>query len=77
MIGVPMSEPNTPGFVIVNVAVLHFARIEPLGARAVGEVVERSREAGERQVVGVLDDGNDEPPVERDGDADVDTACDR
>ena len=29
------------------------------------------REAGERQVVRVLDDGDDESPVERDGDADV------
>ena len=48
-----------------------------LRARALGEVVERAREAGERQVVGVLDDRDDEPPVERDRDADVDTACGR
>ena len=52
--------------------VLDFVRIEPLGARAIGEIVERARETGEREVVGVLDDGDDEPPVERDGDADVD-----
>ena len=77
MIGVPISEPNTPGLVIVNVRVLHFFGLQLLRARAVGEVVERSREPGERQVVGVLDDRDDEPPVERDGDADVDTACGR
>ena len=52
-------------------AVLHFARIELLRARALGEIVERPREPGQREVVGVLDDRNDQPPVERDGDADV------
>ena len=46
MIGVPRREPNTPGLVMVKVA-LHFLRFEALGPRAIGEVIQRFREAGQ------------------------------
>ena len=72
MIGVPISDPKTPGIRDREGAVLHLARIEPLRARAIREVVERSRESGQRQIVGVLDHRDDQAPVERDRDADVD-----
>ena len=45
MIGVPMSDPNTPGLVIVNVASCTSSGRELLRARAGREVVELSRQA--------------------------------
>src|SRR5206468_11852429 len=36
------------------------------------EIVDRARDSDQRQLVGVLDDGHDQSPVERDRDADVD-----
>ena len=45
---------------------------ELLVAGAVGDVDDGARDAEEVLLFGLLDDGNDEAPVERDGDADVD-----
>ena len=70
MIGVPINDPNTPGLVIVN-AVLHLARIELLDAGPIRQIVERSRNTRQREVVRVLDDGNDQSPLERHRDPDV------
>ena len=53
MIGVPISEPNTPGFVIVNVPSCTSRGSRRFDARAIRQVVERARQAGEREVVGV------------------------
>ena len=72
MIGVPISEPNTPGFVIVNVPSCtsrgssRFAR-----ARFARSLSVRVRPVSER-LSAFLMTGNDESPVERDRDADVD-----
>ena len=74
MIGVPTNEPKPPGFVMVNVPSLHFVGGELLGPRALAEVVDGARHAEEGELVGPLDDRDDEAPVERHGDADVDVA---
>ena len=49
-----------------------FVGLELLGAGALGEIGDGAGDAEEALFFGVLDDGNDESPVERDGDADVD-----
>ena len=72
MIGVPMSEPKTPGLVIVNVpSCTSRGSSRLVRARFARSLSARVR-PGERQVVRALDDGDDESPVERDRDADVD-----
>ena len=71
MIGVPSEGAEHAGIRDRERRALHFLRLQPLVARAIGEIVERAREAGEREIVGILDDGNDQSPVERNGDADV------
>ena len=48
---------------------------QPLGAGALGQVLHCARDAQQRQLVGVPHDRNDQSPVERDGDADVDVAA--
>jgi hypothetical protein len=48
-----------------------FVRLELLAAGALGEVGDGAREAEEAALFGLLDDGNDEAPVERDGDAEL------
>ena len=45
---------------------------ELLAARALGEVGDGARDAQEVLLLGLLDDGNDEAPLQRHGDADVD-----
>ena len=47
-------------------------RSELLVAGAVGQVDDGARDAEEVLLLGLLDDGDDQAPVERDGDADVD-----
>ena len=53
-------------------ALLHFVGTQLLGARPLAEIVDGPRQAEERQLVGVLDHRDDEPPVERHRDAEVD-----
>src|SRR5579863_2276551 len=48
--------------------------LEFLGAGALAEIGDTALEAEEIEVAGVLEDGNDESPVESDGDAYVDVA---
>src|SRR5687768_5450493 len=55
-------------------ALLHFVRVELLGSRALAEVVDRAGDAQQRELVGATDHGNDEPPVERHRDAEIDVA---
>ena len=45
-----------------------------LVAGALAEVGDAALQAKKVEIAGVLEDGNDEPPVERDGDTDVDAA---
>src|SRR3972149_1808701 len=52
--------------------VLDLFGLELLRASALGQVVQRPLQAEEVHLVGALDDRDDEPPVERHGDADVD-----
>ena len=72
MIGVPRSDPKTPGFVMVKVpssTSFGWSRLVRARDREIGQ---RSRESDERErAVGPLDHWNDQPPVERDGDPDV------
>ena len=56
MIGVPITDPNTPGLVIVKVPSLHVVRAQLLGPRPLAEVVDRAGHAEQRELVGVLDD---------------------
>ncbi len=72
MIGVPKSEPKTPGLVIVNVPPCDLLRLELLGACAIGEVVGGLGEAEQVHRVGVLDHRHDQPPIERHRHAEVD-----
>lgn len=55
-------------------AARHLVGLELLGARTVGEVVGGLREPRDGEVVGALDDGDDETPVEGDGHPEVDVA---
>src|SRR5581483_10600768 len=52
-------------------ALFHFLGLEALGARPVREVVQLARNADHAQLIRVLDDRNDQAPVERDGDSNV------
>ena len=51
-----------------------FFGLELLVAGALAEVGDAALQSEEVEVAGVLEDGNDESPIERDGDADVDVA---
>ena len=71
-IGVLSSDPNTPPLVIVNVPPLQIGERQ----RAVVGRLARTREpscsiCGKRHAIGVAQDGDDEPFVRADGDADV------
>ena len=59
------------GFVIVNVPPDTSSGLSCLLARAGGEIGDRAAQAEQILLVGVLDDRDDQAPVERDGDADV------
>ena len=72
MIGMPNSAPNTPGFVIVNVPPETSSGLSCLRARAVREVGDRAAQPEQVLLVRVLDHRDDQAPVERHGDADVD-----
>ena len=74
MIGVPITEPNTPGLVMVKVPLLHLVRAQLLGPGPLAQVVDGAGQPEQRQLVGVLDDRHDQSPVERHGDAEVDVA---
>src|SRR2546426_617662 len=52
-------------------AALDLVGRELLGPRALPQVVDRARQTAERQLVGALHDGHDEPPIERYRDPDV------
>ena len=49
-----------------------FVGLELLGAGALGQIGDGAGDAQEAVLLGLLDDGNDQSPFERDGDADVD-----
>ena len=74
MIGVPMIEPKTPGLVIVKVPFWTSSGLSFLPARPLAQVVDRPGQAEQRELIGVLHDRDDEAPVERHGDAEVDVA---
>ena len=65
------SEPNGPGFVIVNVAPVHLVGLELLRPRARGEVGDRAREPGDVHRVGVLHHRHDQALVVADRDPHV------
>ena len=78
MIGVPISAPKTPGFVIVKVPPLISSGVSFL-ARARSARSTSAREQAEQvHLLGVLDDRHDEPlgVVDRHRDAEVDVALD-
>ena len=61
-----------PELVSVKVPPRTSSGVELLAARALGEVGDGARDAQEVLLLGLLDDGNDEAPLQRHGDADVD-----
>ena len=61
MIGVPASTPKTPTLVIVNVPAAHLRRLGPALARRTRQGVDRRAQLGQRQRVGALDVGHDQP----------------
>ncbi len=77
MIGVPPMAPKPPGFVIVNVPPCTSSGTELLRAGALGEILDRPRDAEQVLLLGVADHGDDEAlaVVEGDGDAEVDGAA--
>ena len=72
MIGMPNCAPNVPGLVMVNVPPCTSSGLSCLARARVGQVGDAAAEPEQVLLVGVLQDGDDEPPVERDGDAEVD-----
>ena len=72
MIGVPKRLPNDAGVGDREGAALDLVDLELLGARALGQVVHRAGEAEDVLLVGVVDHGHDQAPVERHRHADVD-----
>src|ERR1700730_8393300 len=53
-------------------AFLHFVRLELFGACALGKIIQITLDPENIFLVGVFDDGDDQSPIERDGNADVD-----
>ena len=51
---------------------LHVVHAQPLGAGALGEIVHGARDAQEILLIRALDDRNDQPGLERDGDPHID-----
>jgi len=72
MTGRPNRPPKTPGLVMEKVPSCTSSGLSFLERARSGEIVEVALDAEEIFFVGVLDDRNDQAPVERDGHADID-----
>jgi hypothetical protein len=75
MMGKPKTAPNWPGLVTGERGTFHIFGFELFVAGALAEVGDAALKSEEVEVSGVFEDGNDQSPIERDGDSDVDR-CD-
>ena len=72
MMGVPNSPPKTPELVRVKVEPGGLVGHQLFGAGAEGEVGEGAGEIDEAALLGLANDGDDQAPLERYGDAEID-----
>ena len=72
MIGIPNSDPNTPGFVIVNVPPSTSSGLSCLARARAARSADRPAQTQDIQLVGAFDHRNDEPLLQRDGDPEID-----
>ena len=72
MIGVPNCSPKMPGVGKREGAARDLIGLQLLAARALGHIGDGARDAEEVLLLRLLDDRNDQAPVERHRDADVD-----
>ena len=71
MMGRPNTAPNWPGLVTVKVEPSTSSGLSFFVRARFAEIGDAALQSEEVQVVGVLQDGNNQSPIERDGDADV------